>query len=432
MARARGANATLVLATEGLYGTPPGSGFRRTPFVSANLGEEQPLLASNLLGRGRGPQKPGQDSVDNVGDVVVPMCMRNFGFWLKLLLGVPTTATGLSASGSILFNAQPANNATISLAGTDFTFTTGAATGAQIKIGANLSETVVNAVRALNASTVPAVAAARFLANDRGNGILIEHEALGIAGNSYALAASSSPASGATVSGGTLSGGAASGGYRHTFETGAAILPSASAEVGFPEVPFFGMNWGVKVNTLGIQMQRGGQLDVTLNLIAQGETTGPTSEAGTVADELPVDRFSQFSGSVRRNGVPVADLVSGQLNMSNGLDPVPAIRTDGRIGGVDEGALTVTGQIGVRFSGPELQMQAENGEPCELEYQWSLPNSPWSLRIIIHEVYLPKAKRPITGPGGVQADYAWQAADPVGGRAATFILTNDVPGATYV
>lgn len=431
MARARGANATMAVATEALDGTPPASGFRRTPFVSANLGEEQPLQASNLLGRGRGPQKPDQDVVTNQGDVVVPMCARNFGFWLRRLLGPATTAPGIAATGSILFNAQPANNATLSLAGTDFTFTTAAATASQIKVGADLAETVVNAIKVLNASTVPAVAAARFTVNDRGNGILIWHEALGIAGNSYALAASSTPASGATVSAATLTGGAASGGYQHTYTTGAAVLPSSSVEVAFPEVPFFGMNWGVKAGGLGIQMQRGGQLDATINLIAQGETTAAASMAGTVADELPLVRFSQFSGSVRRFGAPVADLVSGQFNLSNGLDPVPAIRGDGRIGGVDEGALTVTGQIGVRFSGPELQLQAENGEACDLEYQWTLPNSPFSLRIIVHETYLPKAKRPITGPGGVQADYAWQAADPVGGRAATFILTNDVPGATY-
>lgn len=431
MARARGANATLALATEALYGTPPGSGFRRTPFVSANLGEEQPLQASNLLGRGRGPQKPDQDVVTNQGDVVVPMCARNFGFWLRLLLGAATTTPGLAATGSILFNVQPANNATLSLAGTDFTFTSGTPTAGQIKIGADLGETVANAVKALRLSAVPAVAAARFTVNDRGNGILVVHQTLGVAGNSYALAASTTPASGATVSGATLTGGAATGGFQHVFETGAAVLPSASVEVGFPEVPFFGMNWGVKAGGMGIQLQRGGQLDVTINLIAQGETTGPASAAGTVAEELPLARFSQFSGSVRRFGVPIEDLVSGQLNISNGADPVPAIRGDGRIGGVDEGGLTVTGQTGIRFSGPQLQIQAENGEACDLEYQWTLPNSPFSLRVIIHEVYLPKAKRPITGPGGVQADYAWQAADPVGGRAATFILTNDVPGATY-
>ncbi|MNT57988.1 hypothetical protein D3C72_1953990 [compost metagenome] len=153
--------------------------------------------------------------------------------------------------------------------------------------------------------------------------------------------------------------------------------------------------------------------------------------AGTVADELPLARFSQFAGSVRRFGVPVADLVSGQLNLNNGLDPVPAIRGDGRIGGADEGGLTCTGQIGARFSGPELHNQAENGEACDLEYQWTLPKLPFALRAIIHETYLPKAKRPVTGPGGVQADYAWMSADPIGGRAATFILTNDVPGATY-
>jgi hypothetical protein len=50
MARARGANAVMAAVFEATYGVTPGTGFRKLPFVSANLGEEQSLIESDLLG----------------------------------------------------------------------------------------------------------------------------------------------------------------------------------------------------------------------------------------------------------------------------------------------------------------------------------------------------------------------------------------------
>ncbi len=432
MARARGANARMALAIEQTFGFAPGAGFGLMAFVSASLGEEQPLIDGELLGRGREPSEPGRDAVTNTGDAVVPMCARQIGVWLRLLLGAPTSAAGKAARGAITFAAQPANNGTIGVGGQTFTFVTGTPTANQIQIGATLPATVANAVRVLNASGVTGVAAASYRQNDRGNAIMIQHDALGVAGNAFALEASTTPASNASASGATLAGGAASGGYRHTFTSGAAVLPSASIEIQHPEVPAFNMNYGVKANTLGVQMQRGGNLTATLGLIAQGESVDTASASGAVAAEMAVARFSQFSGSVLRHGVPIADLVSGQFNLSNGLDPVPAIRSDGRVSGIDEGALALTGQIGVRYSGPELQLQAENGEASDLEYLWTLPGTDFSLRLVLHRVFLPKAKRPVTGPGGIQADYGYQAAvDPTLGRALTVILDNDVAGSAY-
>ncbi|MBI3674090.1 MAG: hypothetical protein HY245_11895 [Rhizobiales bacterium] len=122
MPRAQGANALLNLAFETTYGTVPGSGFKKVPFVSASLGEQQNLIDSDLLGFGRDPQIPVRDIINNDGDVVVPLDLRNLGYWLKLLLGTPTTTTGVAATGSFTFTAQPTTSATITIGGTAFTF----------------------------------------------------------------------------------------------------------------------------------------------------------------------------------------------------------------------------------------------------------------------------------------------------------------------
>ncbi|MDK9720389.1 MAG: hypothetical protein OEL53_04305 [Rhodospirillales bacterium] len=51
------------------------------------------------------------------------------------------------------------------------------------------------------------------------------------------------------------------------------------------------------------------------------------------------------------------------------------------------------------------------------------------LVIEAHEVYLPKPKRAISDPGGIQASFDWRAANnSAAGRMMTVTLTNDVEG----
>lgn len=427
MPRARGANAVAALGFETVPGVPAAPNtYYRVAFASADLGEEQALIESELLGFGRDPQQPSRGPADASGSFTVPLDARLFGLWLKTLMGSPTTTTGLAAKGSFTATAQPANNATISAGGQDFTFVAGAPAANQIKIGASLLETLTNAVRALNASAVAGVAAATYRLGFRGNAIEVVHDALGTAGNSFALAASSSPASNITVSAPTLTGGAAAGAKHHTFVGGAQDLPSASIEIGHPEVPNYALNAYVMANTLGIQLQRTGQLNATIGLLAQGEYPATASVAGSLI-ELIIERFSQFSGSVLRDGVPIADLVSGQFNLSNGLDTVPGLRGDGRITGIDPGMLGVTGQVGVRFSTRDLLTIAENGTPIELEFRWAIPNTNWALTFVVHQVYLPKPKTAVEGPGGIVHTYAWQGSEhPTLHRTVTAVLVNDV------
>ncbi|ALK09003.1 phage tail tube protein [Blastochloris viridis] len=425
MARARGANAVMAMAFETTYGTSPGSGYKKVPFVSAALGEQQNLIESDLLGYGREPQPPARDVINNDGDVVVPLDLRNFGTWLKLVFGNPTTTQGVAATGAVTFSAQPANNATITIGGAPWTFVSSGVTGDKSLIGATLQETLANAVIGLNKSATVALTGQTYALDLTGTIILITSKTIGTGGNSVTLAASTSPASNGTVSGATLSGGSASGPYNHVFTSGALSLPSASIEVGLPEVPSYGMNFGAMADKVSIQLQRSGLLNATLSLIAQGETRAATSGAGTPT-ETALERFSQFSGAIRRDGVPLGNVVSGTFTYANGLDKVEIIRSDGRIAGADPAMLAVTGQIGVRFADTTLLDLAVGGTAVELVFEWSISASKL-LRFVAHAVYLPRPKLPISGPGGVQATFDWQAAKhSTLGKTCTATLINDV------
>ena len=310
MARARGANAVMAAAFETTYGTAPATGYKKLPFVSAALGDEQNLIESDLLGYGREPLPPSRDVVSNEGDVVVPVDLRNFGNWLKLLMGAPNSVDD-------------------------------------------------------------------------------------------------------------------SGVITHTFVSGAQSLPSMAIEIGLPDVPSYGMNAGVRANTLKIQLQRSGLLNATMSLIAQGETKATTSGAGSPTSAV-VERFSQFMGEVERDGTPLGHIVSADFTYTNNLDKVEVIRPDGRIEDADAAMVGANGSVTVRFADTTLLDQAIAGDPCELTFGWAI-DAERSLLFTFHSVFLPKPKTPITGPGGIQASFSWQAAkDPTAGKTCTVVLVNDV------
>ena len=194
-----------------------------------------------------------------------------------------------------------------------------------------------------------------------------------------------------------------------------------------PDVPSYGMNFGVMADKLAIQLQRSGLLNATVSCIAQGETRGASSLAGSPT-EAAIERFTPFTGQVKRDGVPLGNVVSGKFNYANGLDKVEVIRSDGRIAGADPGMVAATGQAVVRFADTTLLDLAVAGTPIELTYEWAI--SPTKLlRIVNHSVYLPKPKLPITGPSGVQATFDWQAAEhPVLGKTTTVTLINNKNG----
>lgn len=91
MAREVGARTAMALVYESVYGTSPVSGYTRMPYAGAGLRLQQPLLASELLGNGRDPIAPVKDAVEVSGAMTVPIDAISLGFWLKGLMGQPTT-----------------------------------------------------------------------------------------------------------------------------------------------------------------------------------------------------------------------------------------------------------------------------------------------------------------------------------------------------
>src|SRR5690348_3550349 len=93
--RAYGTRAQLLLKDETTYGVSPGGNFVKLPFITADLGAEQKLIADDTVGHGRDPLAPSHDVIEDMGSIEVPIDLNNIGYWLKGLFGASVdTGTG--------------------------------------------------------------------------------------------------------------------------------------------------------------------------------------------------------------------------------------------------------------------------------------------------------------------------------------------------
>ena len=208
----------------------------------------------------------------------------------------------------------------------------------------------------------------------------------------------------------------------HTFQTGSWTLPSMAIEVGMPDVPRFAMFTGCMVDQLSWSMARSGLLTSEVSLVAQGSNVVAATAAGTPTEFASLQRFGQFNGSVKRDGAVLGNVTAAEVTYKNNLDRIETIRADGKIDGADPTLAELTGTIDVRFADTVLEQQAINGLPCSLELGWQISTN-LSL-FLTTTVFLPRPRLEISGPGGVQASFNWQAAKTGAGAMASIVLKN--------
>lgn len=215
------------------------------------------------------------------------------------------------------------------------------------------------------------------------------------------------------------------GSYGHVFRSGAETLPTLERELQHTQTLAYAHAKGVALRSMAFTWSRAGKPQATLDCIGQSETTTATAATGTEAS-VAYDAFTAFMGSVKSAGAALGNVVGARLTYSNGSEAVENIRPDGLIDGVDPGAVTVSGELILRFDGLGLFTAASDGTPIDLELGY-IATGGASLLLALHEVYLPRPKLPVEGPRGIQARYDFQAAlNETEGASLTATLTNDV------
>lgn len=215
-----------------------------------------------------------------------------------------------------------------------------------------------------------------------------------------------------------------SGVYTHVFTSNQWGIPSMSFEGAFPDVPDYQMFRGCKLNSFETSLARKGQLTAQLEVMGQGKASATSSQAGSLTEFDVTERFGNFHGSIKRNGVAIGEVISADISYMNNLDPVESIRADGLVEGLDEDQATCTGGLTARFSSRALLQQAEDETSCSLEFSLERSASE-KLVFAVPRVFLPRARTPVEGPRGVQVQFSWQAAQQTdGGPMVTATLTN--------
>lgn len=219
--------------------------------------------------------------------------------------------------------------------------------------------------------------------------------------------------------------------YTHVFTSGGQ-LPSATLEIGHTALttPIYLQNTGVKAGGLTFDMARTGPAKATIPLIAQGEAS-----SSTVEDAAPLSRalsrFNNGSGTIKVGGSQLAAVTGGRLDFSNNLEAVETIRADGKIDGADETEATCNGSMNIRYSTDTTLSAAAAAEtPVVLQYEFTIPSTSYKLTFDMPRVFLPRVKNAISGPGGLAANFDFQAAfDETAGHMLQVTLINDM--ATY-
>ncbi|MDR6952296.1 hypothetical protein J2X65_001651 [Ancylobacter sp. 3268] len=217
--------------------------------------------------------------------------------------------------------------------------------------------------------------------------------------------------------------------YTHVFTSGAFPLPSASIEVQTPEVPAFTMHSGYVADTLSLTQSRGnGSLQATIGL--RGQKEGPpinATAAGVLGSLGDMTRFTQFHGFIRKDGAALGKITSAEFSFGNGVEVGEDVgRGDSLISDLNAIRTSATVNLVARFDSTALVTLATSGDPMELEFGFAF-GADLSLTFNMPSMYLPKPKRPISGPGGIQHTFAAQAARPaIGQPMLTATLVNDV------
>ncbi len=199
----------------------------------------------------------------------------------------------------------------------------------------------------------------------------------------------------------------------HTWVSGvtSASLPSATIEIQFPEVPAYYLYTGTMVQSFQLSVSRSGAPQMTLQLLAQNEAMSTTS-IDTTPIAVTQTRFHKFQGHVEHNpGTGLTDLgylVSADMTYANGLATVDTVRADALVEGIDATAAKLTGSLVTRLGATTLIDYAAARTGVPLAYVYAAGTS--SLTLTARAAYLPKAKRSVSGPGGVESSYAWQGA----------------------
>lgn len=411
--------------------TPAAATYFEIHADSAEIGRNATLEQVSDMASGREPSDPEAGQIDAPQRLTVGIDKRVIGFHLGALLG-PCVTTDANAWGFIQFEDQPSNNEKITIGGSDWTFTTGAAGSGKTKIAADLATTVATLATNLNASTDSEISTATYLAE--GHRLIVTADASGVAGNAITLAVSDSRfgfASGANLAGGGLK--------KHVFSSGALAIPSVSLVTDQTDLDAAaGPRWksvvGGRYSSMEIAVSDSGAATAVFNIMAINERAEASDPIDGFTKAVAWERFSHLQGGILVDDACACGVLeNGTISYNNGLT---ADRTLCCPGSPDAGAIKDAqlgrAQLGfsarARYYSPEVTGPVEAGSPVKMYWALHDPNDGSRLEITMGRVYFPESARTYQAGSTVLQNIEGQPSKPAGAATMVVTLVNDVAG----
>ncbi|MBC7282673.1 phage tail tube protein [Hoeflea sp.] len=193
--------------------------------------------------------------------------------------------------------------------------------------------------------------------------------------------------------------------YTHVFKPGSGELLSHTLQIRAAAGRFL-QHRGLAVEGLSGSLAReGGYKRLNVDFKGADETVLGASAAGIVAPALTVDRLPGFRGSIKRDGVAMASVISANWNYVNNLEPYDA-PDSATVAGYDPGIPAFTASLTARQTadGHALYDLANAGTRFTLDIAWTL-SATKSLAFTVGNALLTPSSAPVNGPGGQQYQF---------------------------
>jgi hypothetical protein len=385
MAQAKGAQTQVVIDFETTFGVDPLSPAGIVvPFnYPFELGGSRPLKDAGNTNRGRRDAgMPFYGQFDVKGGGTIPIDQIALGYWLRALLGAPTT--GAPASDTI-DNAAAVDKVGdyVGIPITGHTFVA----GQPVTISGTSNYDGIHTIysKTTNEIVVPAVYVAETFAGTE------------------------------TV---------VSGVYTHVFKPASAVESMVICKEYTNITQYSKMN-GVKVNKFEMDFGGDGELTAKLDFIGGDEDLSGSAYDGSPTT-LAFSRFHNMQATIKEGGLTVATVQSGKLAINNNLDDSCYVidGSGGKRSDVPEGECTVSGSLKAMFADLGLLNKGLNGTESSLEIKFL--SGLYSLTFALDEV-LYEYKSPQILKGGIWVEPSFQGfyEDDADAAAITVTLVNN-------
>ena len=217
--------------------------------------------------------------------------------------------------------------------------------------------------------------------------------------------------------------------YTHVFKSGSpAVLPSFSAEVGYPEVPIYVLMTGCRAGTLTVTAAPTGRPTVSLGVLARDATRSGTSVDSSPTLPSGYEQFNNFQATISRNGTALGYVTAISLTCSNNIEALRDIGSGNSIKEALEQDVQVSGSMTVRLAEQTLLNDSEGTTPIALSLLFQI-SATKSLRFDVPRAFLPRRKAVVQGRAGVDITFEFRGAnDTTAGAAFVATLKNQTAG----